>query len=35
MPFGTFVDVISTALTGLGLFFSFTGDAKDWFQQPE
>lgn len=35
MPFGTFVDVISTALTALGLSLSFTGDAKDWFRQPE
>ncbi len=35
LQFGTFVDIISTALTALGLSFSFTGDAKDWFQQPE
>lgn len=35
LQFSTFVDVISTALTALGLSFSFTGDAKDWFRQPE
>lgn len=33
--FSTFIDVISTALTALGLWFSFTGDAQDWFRQPE
>ena len=33
--FSTFVDVISTALTALGLSFSFTGDAQNWFRQPE
>jgi glucan phosphoethanolaminetransferase (alkaline phosphatase superfamily) len=27
----TFVDFISAALTGAGLFFSFTGDAQGWF----
>lgn len=27
----TFVDFISAALTGTGLFFSFTGDAQGWF----
>ncbi|WP_436441450.1 hypothetical protein, partial [Enterococcus faecium] len=35
LQFGTFVDIVSTALTALGLSFSFTGDAKDWFRQPE
>jgi hypothetical protein len=35
MQFGTFVDVISTALTAFGLYFSFTGDARDWFRQPD
>jgi hypothetical protein len=35
LQFSTFVDVISTALTALGLFFSFTGDAQNWFRQPE
>ncbi len=35
LQFGTFVDVISTALTALGLSFSFTGDAQSWFRQPE
>ncbi|MDZ4369524.1 MAG: hypothetical protein U0987_21265 [Afipia sp.] len=34
MQFSTFVDVISTALTAFGLYFSFTGDARDWFRQP-
>jgi glucan phosphoethanolaminetransferase (alkaline phosphatase superfamily) len=27
----TFVDFVSAALTGAGLFFSFTGDAQGWF----
>jgi hypothetical protein len=27
----TFVDFVSAALTGAGLFFSFTGDAHGWF----
>ena len=35
LQFSTFVDIVSTALTALGLSFSFTGDAKDWFRQPE
>jgi steroid 5-alpha reductase family enzyme len=35
MQFGTFVDVISTALTAFGLYFSFTGDAQSWFRQPD
>jgi hypothetical protein len=35
MQFSTFVDVISTALTAFGLYFSFTGDALDWFRQPD
>ena len=30
-----FMDVISTALTAFGLYFSFTGDALDWFRQPD
>jgi hypothetical protein len=25
------ISVISTALTAIGLYFSFTGDAKGWF----
>jgi hypothetical protein len=33
--FSTFVDVVSTALTALGLSLSFTGDAQDWFRHPE
>lgn len=35
LQFSTFVDIVSTALTAVGLSFSFTGDAKDWFRQPE
>lgn len=35
LQFSTFVDVVSTALTALGLSFSFTGDAQNWFRQPE
>jgi len=35
LQFSTFVDVISTALTALGLYCSFTGDAQGWFRQPE
>ncbi|MBN9596491.1 MAG: hypothetical protein J0G36_14190 [Afipia sp.] len=35
MQFGTFIDIISTALTALGLFYSFTGDAQGWFRQPD
>lgn len=35
MQFGTFVDIISTALTAVGLSYSFTGDAQGWFHQPE
>ena len=31
MDFDVFVDTVSCALTALGLYFSFTGDAKDWF----
>jgi uncharacterized BrkB/YihY/UPF0761 family membrane protein len=31
LTFATAVDVLSTALTAAGLYFSFTGDAKDWF----
>ena len=34
LQFSTFVDVISTVLTAFGLYFSFTGDATDWFRQP-
>lgn len=35
LQFSTFVDVVSTALTAFGLAFSFTGDAQNWFRQPE
>lgn len=34
IQFGTFADVISTVLTAFGLYFSFTGDAENWFRQP-
>ena len=32
--FTTVVDVVSALLTALGLYFSFTGDARDWFRRP-
>lgn len=32
--FTTVVDVVSAVLTALGLYFSFTGDARDWFRRP-
>ena len=31
MQFDLFVDTVSCVLTALGLYLSFTGDAKDWF----
>jgi hypothetical protein len=31
MEFGTAIDTFSTALTAVGLYFSFTGDAVGWF----
>jgi len=31
LTFAAAVDVLSTALTAAGIYFSFTGDAKDWF----
>jgi branched-subunit amino acid permease len=31
MQFDVFVDTVSCALTAWGLYMSFTGDAKDWF----
>ena len=31
MQFDVFVDTVSCVLTAVGLYFSFTGDAKDWF----
>ena len=31
MQFDVFIDTVSCALTALGLYLSFTGDAKDWF----
>ena len=34
LQFSTMVDVLSSALTALGLWFSYTGDAQDWFRQP-
>lgn len=32
--FTTVVDVVSALLTALGLYLSFTGDARDWFRAP-
>lgn len=29
--FGVMVDIVSAVLTAWGLYLSFTGDAKDWF----
>jgi hypothetical protein len=31
VQFDVLVDIVSCALTGWGLYLSFTGDAKDWF----
>jgi len=31
IQFDVLVDTVSCALTALGLYLSFTGDAKDWF----
>jgi uncharacterized membrane protein YeiH len=31
MTLATALDVVSTALTAAGIYFSFTGDAKGWF----
>jgi drug/metabolite transporter (DMT)-like permease len=31
MQFDVLVDTVSCTLTALGLYLSFTGDAKDWF----
>jgi drug/metabolite transporter (DMT)-like permease len=31
VQFDVFVDTVSCELTALGLYLSFTGDAKDWF----
>ncbi|MCP4621418.1 MAG: hypothetical protein GY844_33870 [Bradyrhizobium sp.] len=31
MEFDVLVDTVSCTLTALGLYMSFTGDAKDWF----
>ena len=35
LQFSTFIDIISTAVTALGLYCSFTGDAQGWFRRPE
>jgi hypothetical protein len=29
--FGVLINVVSTALTAAGLYFAFTGDAREWF----
>ena len=31
VQFDVFVDIVSCGLTAWGLYLSFTGDAKDWF----
>jgi hypothetical protein len=31
VQFDSSIDAVSCALTALGLYFGFTGDAKDWF----
>jgi hypothetical protein len=31
LEFDTFVEIVSCALTAAGLLFSYTGDARDWF----
>ena len=31
MQFDSLIEVVSCALTGAGLYYAFTGDAKDWF----
>ena len=31
LGFGTAVDILSTALTAAGLYYSFTGDAVGWY----
>lgn len=33
LQFDSFIDLLSCCLTGLGLFFAFTGDAKAWFTE--
>ena len=33
MQFETLFELISTAMTAAGLYYSFTGDAKDWFEK--
>ncbi|MDB5578525.1 MAG: hypothetical protein JWR80_3701 [Bradyrhizobium sp.] len=31
LEFDSGVEIVSCALTGAGLYFSYTGDARDWF----
>ncbi len=31
LQFDSVIEIISCALTGAGLYYAFTGDAKDWF----
>jgi protein-S-isoprenylcysteine O-methyltransferase Ste14 len=31
LQFDSAIEIISCALTGAGLYYAFTGDAKDWF----
>ena len=31
LQFDSLIEILSCALTGAGLYYAFTGDAKDWF----
>jgi protein-S-isoprenylcysteine O-methyltransferase Ste14 len=31
LQFDSLIEIVSCALTGAGLYYAFTGDAKDWF----
>ena len=31
LQFDSMIEIVSCALTGAGLYYAFTGDAKDWF----
>ncbi|ABD88192.1 hypothetical protein [Rhodopseudomonas palustris] len=33
LQFDSWLEIVSTMLTATGLYLSFTGDAKDWFNQ--
>ncbi|MDB5653032.1 MAG: hypothetical protein JWQ94_645 [Tardiphaga sp.] len=32
LQFDSAIEIVSCALTGAGLYYAFTGDAKDWFK---